>query len=520
MLKKWTAFLLTTVIVMALCPAMAMAETENNWNMEVWSEPNQPDGFTITPGEGATVTCDETNILGNTSKKIKISHPEDTATAETETTVKFKVLHEKDSKMSAGYYISFYLESLETDETRETDVGVQFSLVPQPRWEEQKTEFFTDITYEEWRKMMTYTWGDVYGGEGEEPVLTVTFKGVGVVYLDNFEVEITTHVLNGEFEGLMGDGKLAGGYYDDTAANHTKFWGTKFKTIRAEDLSKETEKGLYFVEAKDDNYLLAVNMGKTANECIDFHSMQDPDLVEGKSYRVTISNKSSNMNNGCGFMAWTGYDLPTEGISTRGIWTSPTTEWEDKSALFLYKYGKTQNQIAITFNGYNATTTSDTNPFCYFDNLRLEEVTEKVVLKNEDGEIIPSLIPGKPFKVYYEAPLFDKDKDTFDNAKVDGYTTEKKITAVAVLYKLEDGVKTVEDLELIPNLAGKSDNGADWWNSPPETNEIGFRPAQYEFNFDSLPETGEYTVKVFAWNDLAGLTPFSVSSYSFSTASK
>lgn len=510
MLKKWIAFLLTTVLVMALCPTVTMAENTNNWDMEVWSEPNQPDGFTITPGEGAVVTCDETNILGNTSKKIKISHPEETANTETETTIAFSIDQENVSSttMSAGYYISFWLDSL----TEESE-GVKFVR------DYQETEFFKDTTYQKWRKMMTYTLGNVQ----KKPFFVITFKGVGTVYLDDFEREITQTIVNGGVEGLVGDGKLAG-YKNNTAVLQTQFWDAKseIKTIKSGELSKDLAAGFYFVETNENNYLLAVN----TIEYFEFRSTTTPGLIDGQSYRASISNKSSNIKNGCKLNTWTGFALPTAG-STSGIFASPTLDWEDKSITFLYKYGRSQGQVAFDLYASNKTVVnatdpsqSDTNPFCYFDNLRLEKITEKAVLKNADGEIIPSLIPGKPFKVYYEAPLFDKDKDAFENAKVDGYMTEKKITAVAVLYKLEGGVKTIEGLELVQNLAGKSDNGQPWPDSPPETNEIGFRPAHYEFNFDSLPETGEYIVKVFAWSDLDGLTPFSASSYSFSTASK
>ncbi len=574
MLKKWIAFLLTTVLVMALCPAMAMAETENNWDMEgnwvnvVDKEGNDtgsdaPEGYTVTLGEGATVSCDSNTIQGNSTKKIKISHlSADGATEETTTTVTFKLQQEENNKKSATYYLSFWLESLAVSENEGVDTGLQFSVVDVKNWQPRKTDFFKDTNYTHWRKACVYSLGNVYA----EPEFTVTFKGVGVVYLDDFEKEYSDIIVNGGFEGVSGDGKITGVKYTSSqtglwapgsaSASYTDFYTVRsvksYETIeeviaRYFTVEDETNGGtkisvswpgfFMFVESAENNYMVTVNQS-SYNIAYTGSDETKNDLNSGGSYRITFDNKSDNVKNGCVLKLGLGADFPYTGKF------AGTSDWTTKCVDFVYGFGSVSNSylnraLKIHINGGETKISTEPYTLCYFDDFKLEPIEEKTVLKNAEGKEVTALEPGE-MSLTFEKALFDTTTDepydaNEDNgeggtvivkkAAAEGYETKTKISVSAAFYRKVNDTLQLESVEILDNIRGitetdyKKTISTESGETTFDLTEVGFLPAQASFAFN-IPAEGDYEVRLMIWDGIGSMSPASAQVYTYTTASE
>lgn len=562
MLKKWTALFLATVLALVLCPAVAMAETTNNWDMEGnWvdvldEEENDtgsdaPEGYTVALGEGATVSCDTTEIKGNSSKKIKISHSSSAgATEETTTIITFKLQQEENTKKSATYYLSFWLESLAVSETEGVDSGLQFSVVHVKNWEPVKTAFFTDTNYTHWRKACVYSLGNVYG----EPEFTVTFKGVGVVYLDDFEKEYSDIIVNGGFEGVSGDGIIAGVKYTSSGSGlwapgaasttYTNFYTVRsvksYETVAAvierDAIPLEWPGFFMFVETAENNYMVTVNQS-SYNIAYTGNNDTLNDLTTGGSYRISFANKSDNVKNGCVLKLGLGADYPYTG-SFAG-----TGDWTTKCADFIYGFGSVSNTylnraLKLHINGGSTKATTDAYTLCYFDDFKLEPIEEKAVLRNAAGKEVGCLEPGK-MSLTFEKALFDTSLDDPYDANVDdgaggtivekraaveGYETKTKIAVSAAFYKKVNDTLQLESVEILDDVRGitetdyKKTISTESGETTIDLTEIGFLPAQASFDFN-IPDEGDYEIRLMVWDSASGMKPVGTKLYSYSTAS-
>ncbi|MBQ7032585.1 MAG: hypothetical protein IJN25_02825 [Clostridia bacterium] len=525
MLKKWTGLFLAMVLVTALCPAVAMAENTNSWSMEG-----------VTAGTNATVAFVTEEVYGNTSEKLKIEHTENT-----ETTVTLTITQTADEKRSAGYYVPFVLQSLTEGD------GVQLSMktvTPDSRERNYQTSFFKDTTYTKWRKMMTFTSGWV----AEESELTVTFKGVGVLYLDDVEIELTPYIVNGGFEGLSGDGVFASMPNDDATSTIPEFWtgrttagseGFIFSVKPGETIeqvcgtSATSWRGsIIMVEEAENNYV--VFYGNSAGTQITYRDNTTEsgwingrfaidNMESGKSYRVVVSNKANAGYNGVKFTMGTGANLPSNLKDTK-----PSTNWEDKSVAFLYRFGASSDNVNKNswgvqfFSGSKYDTTSTANGLSYLDNLRLEEIKEGVSLANADGENITSLERGE-VSLAFEKPMFNSLADTYDTVKTEGDTgvSAAKISVAVALFKKEGAARQLVSVELLPDLMGVTEadgikqNGEDTVS----LSEVGFLPANAEVALD-IPATGDYEVRLMVWDGIGAMKPASAQVYTYTTASE
>ncbi len=510
--KTMAIFFAITLMLsmMAVLPAQAAG---TSYDMETWTTATEdaisvPVGFTVVPGTGAQITCDTENVAGNTSKKIKIEHTEDVTTT---VTVQLNLTNGNNGQESGSMeaYWGFYLASLESEGE---DKGAMLKM---DRLATAYTSYFQDATYTHWRKMMVYDKNFIWNTG-----LTVTFSGKGVLYLDDISIETNNTLINAGFEGTNGDGVLAYSSMDGTI-DGWKFLNGGGSAIIMSNYRKTGEAvptvdGKYFVESAEGNYLITVNSSKT-----DYlqYMERNPQLIEKTAYKVTVSHKASRTSDGgCGFTSGDGFTILPTVSSPAAHWAKGTTAWADKSYTSIYT-GNGQYGFSIKLHS-RLTAASGTAGIAYFDNVRIEEAAEKVLLTDASGVEKKALENGTIMKVQYEVPVWDGNLDTLA-APAHGGESTNKVAAVAVLWEKKGNTLRVEDIQIAANTPGKIRMTIGWSGEgmADEFYDVGLMPATASFDIN-VPATGDYELKLFAWDSVGGLKPITENAYTYTTASE
>ncbi len=454
--------------------------------------------YTISSGEGAIVTEDPTETIAGKTAKIKIVHETD---AETTVTVPVDILAAPAggsyNQKVMGVYWPFFLATFEAEQG--TDKGVKLTM----KRTNAQTSFFQDASYTFWRKMMVYNSDACYDSD-----MIVTFSGKGTLYLGLPEVELTKAVINGGLEGVSGDGKIAN--IAETA--NASGWALESATLNywKEGTEVPSEQGWYVAETAAGNYIMAVKMKRTIPVRYNVRSGADTKFASGATYKVTVSHKASKVSDGgCGFSTWSGLsNLPT---SVSAHWAKGTTDWADKSYTSVYNFG-TSTKYGFGLNLHSRLTTG----IAYFDDLRIEPAVENCTLYDAENTAQNSLIRDTVMTVKYEKPVWDTAKDTYAEL-TDGSKSKTTIAVIGVLYSEDEGNTKIESLKVLQNTAGAILSTPDSY--PDAEYALGYMPASpalEDFTF-FIPKDGDYTLKIFAWNSIDGLTPAGEKAYVFTT---
>ncbi|MBE7062824.1 MAG: hypothetical protein E7390_03425 [Ruminococcaceae bacterium] len=516
--RKTAIFLAITLMLsmMAVLPAQAAT---TSYDMEEWTTATEdaisvPVGFTVVPGTGAEITCDTEAVAGNTSKKMKIVHTE-----ETTTTVSVTVLDKDYLNTYFEVYWSFFLgEDFE-------GTGLKMT---QTRGNNGVTDYFKDNTYTWWRKMMIGSMSHAY-----KSAINVEFTGKGTVYLDDVTWKMPYLIMNGNFEGVSADGRPAGyaapseisdgSSTVDTGLDSRAFpWRsvTLESYKRTAEDTTALEKGNYFIETPTGNYLEFVDQTRaTSISYIASSTAAGTELYlkSGKSYDLLVSHQSTNGKNGLGYSFTGGFAATTPTYSNSGQnWTKATKEWTEKCWTGVYMLGTTQGRLMFALHPHSAkVSTASPVAVCRIDNVRIRETEEKVMLSNADGESINNLVNGQTVKVTLEKPLFDLT-DEFDTVKVTGAKSGKSVAVYAALYDMTGAAPRLTDVKINGEVRAESVScNGEVPIGPADT--LGFCSAVYPVNF-VIPETGDYMVKLFVLDSAGTLIPKSEEVYTFTTA--
>ncbi len=483
--KTMAIFLAITLMLSMMAVLPTQATTEASYDMERSTDGILPDGFTVTPGEsGATVSWVDTEIAGNATKKLKIEHTENT-----KTTVQVTATAEETSYAVVSFYWSFFLESL----SEGNGVKLKKALAEHTDWTDyiQETAYFTKTDYTWWRQMMVYDAKRVY-----DAVLTVTFEGKGTLYLDDVRTVVDAAVINGDFEGLSGDGVLAG-----TAEARWKATSTTITHTTTEP----TTQGWYFVETKDGNYLQGVNLTTAYPVYYNLPSKTPSNFKDGKQYTVSALYKSGDTSDaGLGLITTYGLTGPA-GFYTSN-WAKGTTSWGTKTYTVLYNSSKNSTNDSarpeFQFRSRNG------NSSVYLDNIAVYEETEKVEMdKTVSGENATTAT------VTYSLPLFSLEDTTLTS----GTKSARKATAVAALFKKDGTALQLSGVKIAANLQGEVkgstnwgvDNGTDAWDV------LGLVPASDSISFEIPDDGNEYIVKFYIWDGVNGMKPATENDYEY-----
>lgn len=507
-ISKSLAMFLTVVLALGMLslPTLGASVAQTSYDMEQWDVDGEgnalnPKGFTISSDdpENVIISCDTSDVAGNTSKKLKIEHKTNTTTR-----VKVHVLDEDVKDVGVGVYWSFILGS------DFTGTGLKLSSDRIG----QKTNYFTNNTYTWWRKMMVFSDKDGWAHQSD---YVAEFTGTGTVYLDDVSWELSI-LANGDFEGLCGDGQLTGtartvdgvalatGTFRDyvnwsyTAADITSIIRTD------EEADPETlEPGAYFVETPEGNYIEIIN--KTRSNKLKYATREAVALATGKSYVIRASHMSNNKKNGLGISFDGGFSLPIQ-----QQWTNATDTMTEKAFYVLFNsFGMSARPI-FYFLPHNAkkSTVSTEVPYVRIDDVRLEEVQESCTLTDTVG-IPVAFENGKTVNISYQKPLYDGAKDTSGGA-----TSVEKVTVFAALYDVTEATPKLMEIDVCGELRAKGSFDA----TVPVTSgaSVGYLPATYtmEEGFE-IPETGKYMIKVFTMDSVSGLSPKGENVYTFMT---
>ncbi len=519
MCKKPGAILLAVMMLIgALFTVPVSAETGGpSLDMETWEQEEgktyqEPIGFDVNLGEQATVEPVDEALYGNTSKKMKIVH-----TQNTKTTVTVHVNLDGASGVNAEYSMYFLLKELSEGE------GVRFSISGYYR--NYSTYYFNDVTYEKWRKMMCACIGNALSMD-----MTVTFSGKGVLYLDNAEAKKTIGVMNGDFEGVIGDGKLFGTTvaadsvtYDDVEwriggmVDSMPFWPKTLINVKpgaAEPAAEESYKE-YFVETNENNYILLVNPKSYTNNLLYYGRSNAAGLEDGKSYRLSLRHKGTNTIGIGVTKSLSIASLPSRTYSRN--YAGASADWKEKHFDFAAGFGATGSSLCFGLSGWQHSTTYTDETKAYIDDVRVTEIKEKAsLLKAETGEAIERLPRKEKVTLLFEKPLLDTAIDTFELLDGDGKKTARKITLIAALYEKNGTTKKIKDIQFAEK-SGETVAGDNFGGQKTTLpTEIGFLPAQASFDFE-IPETGEYEIRLMAWNSIGSMTSAIGKTYTFET---
>lgn len=516
-LKKIITIFMVTVMALGTCamhvPAASAAATSydmEQWDVDGEGKKKNPKGFTIEAGDGAVITCEEAEIAGNKTQKMKIYHEKETTTK-----VMVHVLDDNEPTLPISVYWSFYLG--------EDFKGTGLKLYSM-RGEKRQTDYFKDNSYTWWRKMMVY-----HGGYGYYSDYVAEFTGEGTVYLDDVSWELS-RIINGDFEGLCGDGHLAGVQpivNGDTTitggTDTTVFWSftggaiTSKKRYGDENAPGTLGTGAYFVETPDGNYIEIVNY--TRREKLKYIAptavpQGATDLITGKNYVVRVSYMNSNNTNGFGFSTERGFRSPYQ------VHTNASLTMEEKAIYTLFDSYFAENasnlekrQPLLYFHPHNGA------GYVRFDNIRLEEAQENCTLTNEDGTPVEALENGKKVNISYQKPLFDGTKDTFETyneAGVNGKTSKEKVAVFTALYDVTNADKPkLREIDVCGELAAKA-LFTGYAEAKSSYDTLGFLPAMYKMEecFE-IPAEGKYMIKVFTMDSVGGLKPMGEDVYTF-----
>ncbi len=520
MSKKSGAILLAVMMLIgALFTAPVSAETEGpSLDMETWEQEEgktyqEPIGFDVKLGEQATVEPVDEPLYGNTSKKMKIVH-----TQNTKTTVTVHVTLDGASGVNAEYSMYFLLKELSEGE------GVRFSV--SARFRDYSTYYFSDATYEKWRKMMCASIGNALSMD-----MTVTFSGKGILYLDNAEAKKTIGVMNGDFEGVIGDGMLFGTTKSDSNVTYDDvewriggmidtmpLWPSTLINVKpgAAEPAGEASYKEYFVETNDNNYILLVNPPSQTTYFRYYGRSNAAGLEDGKSYRLSLRHKGTN-NHGIGV---------TKSLSIASLpsktnysinYAGPSADWKEKHFDFVAGFGNDVKQLNFGLSGWRQEASYTEATKVYIDDVRVTEIKDKAsLLKAETGEAIERLPRKEKVTLLFEKPLLDTAIDTYESLDEDGKETARKITLIAALYEKNGTTKKIKDIQFVEKSGKTVVGNAFGGRDPKHPTEIGFLPAQASFDFE-IPETGDYEIRLMAWNSIGDMTPAVVKTYTFET---
>lgn len=414
-------------------------------------------GFIKGFSKSGSVSMDTNTVFGNSTRKIKIAN-ETNVVSKAETIIVGDALETGDNVDDEHFEIrvKFAVDSLAEGN------GVKIVLFRKTGADTEtiisETGYFKKTTadYAFFRTAMVSTTEALSGGLG----LRLEFSGKGTAYFDDIKIEKSRYYVNPGFDGLTADGVPLG--WEIYTSSTKRDWIT--------DLTDTTTEGFRLVETAEGNYVWTYSCSRAY---VLRQVLGASLLTLGDTYKVTIAHKSNA--NGLGFYTAEGSIFPrNSGDNTHATWTSAAPDWKD---AVIYAVHSMKASFYLGFRPHNA---GDKN--CYFDNVRIERVTEGCTFK-KNGIKINSIESGD-IDVTYVRP-----ETNYDNPF--------KTTVVTAVYKYENSVKSLDSLYVDQDVSGSVFTPA---GVPTTTYDVvGALPILSEHQV-KIPEDGRYEIQVFSWD--------------------
>lgn len=481
---KTTKKLLSMVMTMVLFVSMAVCMPVVAEDVTYTAGDNatfEMEGLSYTVEAGSVIVTEEAAFTGdtNTTPKLKITHTEDSVT-----TVKTLLSTAGLPDIGTLEIATDFVITEMTSGTGLTVSKIQSSNNGRPG----STAAFTKTT-EYWRTAM------LQNTVITSIELTITFSGVGTVYLDNAHATPCTGIFNGNFKGLTSEFKPTGWTFSGAYIENDT------------DFANADTAGWRLHQTKDGNYMTATKLGRSRSI---MQSIEMDCLESGALYRVTLETKNDyigiNASSGCNVFPYGDWkDKDAKGYAS---WMQSTPDWTQKSVTYIADNRPKENEpfkvYFIPLNGVG-----------YIRNVKMEKLEESCTLLNTEGTACNSVDAGT-YTVNYSYPLADIAAVTYtaetelndfkaDAIEVNGALSTTKLRAIVAVYQETTNGKALYDIKISDEIASRVLLPALNSTEP----NIGIIPASSAPITVTIPDDGQkYSIKVLGWTSISGLKAY------------
>lgn len=458
----------------------------SNLNMDTVDENGFPVGYKAT----GTATAETSMVFSGTGIKLANS-----AADQTSTVTKAINLNTSGTDFNIIEALVYYRltdteftegatnEGVTLEATNYTSTGFAIS----GHLNNYKTEYFTQPFTDGWKQMMVF----IPANRAQIFDLVITLTGKATLYIDEIVVRGTKHLVNGDFQGLIGDGVPAGWAKDEKVRAVWNKEGTLIETLNSDNKTYENKVKQTFSYAASyglEQMLYASSTGLTLNKIYNISY----DYSNSRGETSGIAPRLSTL-------------IGAKNLTGNGYYT---IGHDDASGRYDFYLKYVENQYSRLHFGISSRADG------IFDNVTMREVVERATI-TRDGVEIDRVAAGDDILISYERP-----------GVYDGTNPEDKVTMLAAVYRHDGDTKTLSDIYLVsdayakeafvldsskfsettlPSILGTT---AGTYSNSNATEGAGLVPAKISRQI-SIPDDGNtYSVKACFWNSSSGMQPY------------